>query len=594
MIIQRLISVKRWLFLSTLIFVSTLFVIFQYAVVSNTRNIIESWLQSESNNLKEGLLLPVLTKAERLVNNSDQLQGFVVLDLSGNSERPRQLIRVGQSFDFEFDSKAIGHGAIMTSTTGLFSFVIAYPLPNLKLIVFKSKPTFWVPLIIVIGTLLLIYILIMWLLIRVEASRRFNLFKIALESLSNLSGNVDFLRKESPGFTRVWEEANLLLKRQSDELARVSGEMSRAEIAKQVAHDIRSPLSALNIIIGSIGEVPEARRIIIRNAVNRINDIANELLQKSKDSTMRAGIVVNDVPDSEGSVDCQLLSPLIDSIVSEKRIQYRELKDVVIEVDLSHGYGLFAQISESELKRVISNLVNNSIEAFSDRSGKIVIALRNYNRYVNIIIQDNGQGMPVEILKSLGEKGVSFGKANSQSGSGMGVYHAKKAIESAGGKFEVQSREGVGTVISMSLIKINPPDWFVEKLMFFSNMQVVTLDDDLSIHQLWQRRFEELGVSDNGILHRQFTSISEFKIWFESQNIEVVKKLKNILVLIDYEFLNQESNGLDLVEAFGISEIAILVTSRFDERQLRTRCQKLGLKLIPKPMAGIVPNDIRM
>jgi signal transduction histidine kinase len=55
-----------------------------------------------------------------------------------------------------------------------------------------------------------------------------------------------------------------------------------SEVASQVAHDIRSPLSALNMVSSELGEVPEEKRLLIRNSIQRINDIANDLLAKGK------------------------------------------------------------------------------------------------------------------------------------------------------------------------------------------------------------------------------------------------------------------------------------------------------------------------
>jgi len=53
-----------------------------------------------------------------------------------------------------------------------------------------------------------------------------------------------------------------------------------SELSAQVAHDIRSPLAALDSSLNDISQLPEEKRIIIRNAINRIRDIANNLLEK--------------------------------------------------------------------------------------------------------------------------------------------------------------------------------------------------------------------------------------------------------------------------------------------------------------------------
>ncbi len=69
------------------------------------------------------------------------------------------------------------------------------------------------------------------------------------------------------------------------------------------------------------------------------------------------------------------------------------------------------------------------------------------------MVSDNGKGIPSHILARLGEHGISYGKKGTESGSGLGIYHAKKTVEEWGGKFEVRSREGIGTAIEIKLPK---------------------------------------------------------------------------------------------------------------------------------------------
>ena len=129
------------------------------------------------------------------------------------------------------------------------------------------------------------------------------------------------------------------------------------ELASQVAHDIRSPLSALNMMVSTMKDLPEDKRLILRGAVQRINDIANGLLKHGKDPMGSANTQIN-------VAEPTMLVALLDNIVSEKRVQYRDKINVEIEGNLAKGYGLFSEVNPTELSRVISNLVNNLIEAF--------------------------------------------------------------------------------------------------------------------------------------------------------------------------------------------------------------------------------------
>src|ERR1044072_9503225 len=103
-------------------------------------------------------------------------------------------------------------------------------------------------------------------------------------------------------------------------------------MGRQVAHDLRSPLSALNMVTGSLnGQLAEQQRVIIRAATQRINDIANGLLGPA------AGV------SKDRNTKTEMLIPLIEGVLSEKRAQFREKLDVDIQSDLSQGYGLFAE-----------------------------------------------------------------------------------------------------------------------------------------------------------------------------------------------------------------------------------------------------------
>jgi signal transduction histidine kinase len=364
------------------------------------------------------------------------------------------------------------------------------------------------------------------------------------------------------------------------------------DVSMQVSHDLRSPLSALNSMLGQLSQIPEAQRVMMRSAIQRMNDIANQLLDKGKQVQKQINSNSTEPFESQpvNKFSTQLLSPLIDSILSEKRTLFRDKQGVELEADLNQGYGLFAKINAIELKRTISNLITNAVEALPNNIGKVIVAVKKSNDVeVSIIITDNGKGIPEHILKKLGEMGVTHGKEGTQSGSGLGVYHAKKTVEESGGQFIIQSREGSGTTITMIFNKATAPKWFVEKLTLTPGMVVTSLDDDISIHQIWKGRFESKKVSEFDIEHMTFTSGPDFKTWVTSQ-AHVAKSAR--LYLVDYELLNQNATGLDIIEGLGIGAHAILVTSRYEEDRIRERCERLGVRLIPKAMAGFVPIEI--
>jgi signal transduction histidine kinase len=370
--------------------------------------------------------------------------------------------------------------------------------------------------------------------------------------------------------------------KQQDEERQIRARLEASSLlAKQVSHDIRSPLSALNMVLGTLGEIQEEKRILIRDSVRRINDIANNLLEKGK-----SGGAADSQPG--GSVD--LIPAVIDSIVSEKRTQFRHLSSIEIDANLTQSYGLFAWIDSANLKRALSNLINNSVEAIQSAqqgSGRVEIGVSSIlvdgAESVLVSIGDNGMGIPLEIIERLGQEGVTFGKKGTDSGSGLGFAYSKQVIEEMGGKIRIESKLGQGTKVSLLLPRKRAPDWFVDSLVIEPGTKIISLDDDTSIHQLWKGRIEPLLGSAADFVG--FTSGVAFKNWYAHHTNE------KLCLLFDFELLNQAQSGLDIIEELDLRQ-AILVTSRYDEDQVRVRCRRLGIHIIPKGMAGCLPIKI--
>lgn len=362
---------------------------------------------------------------------------------------------------------------------------------------------------------------------------------------------------------------------------RLEKEATLGSLAAQVSHDIRSPLSALSMVTQALTEIPEEKRLIIRSATQRINDIANELLQQSKRSRAEP---LNEQSSATSESEPVMLIAALDTIISEKRVQYKDQKDIEIVADLNHGYGLFVKVNAKELSRVISNLVNNAVEAL-EIPGRIVIAVRSNKDSASIIVNDDGKGMPPEILSRVGERGLSYGKDDSQSGSGLGLFHATEFAKSSGGKISIQSAIGAGTMVTITLPRAPTPTWFADKIIIEPETTLVTVDDDPTIHKVWSERFSSPALADLGITRMEFLRPDLFSDWFKTKGVIS----KHVLFLVDYEFVGHSLNGLELIEKLAIGKNSILVTSRHDDSKVRATAARLGTQILPKSLTPCVP-----
>ncbi len=402
-----------------------------------------------------------------------------------------------------------------------------------------------------------------------------------------LSGNIEAFAKITGGdevaaLARSFASLIESLKASQFRLTELRKSEALSLAAAQVAHDIRSPLSALNLVTSSLDNISEEKRLIIRNAASRINDIANNLLARRKgpDSTPK------EISIEYEQVETVMLSSLVDAIVSEKRIQNCENLRIDIEADFSQSYGLFVSVVPSELNRAISNLVNNAIEAIEHKTGKITIGVKSGSDSTDIIIEDNGKGIPANVLSKLGKESITFGKTGTSSGHGLGFSQAKAAIDFANGNLTVESEEGVGTTVTIQLPKVKPPGWFADRILVHRHGTLVSVDDDRTIHQIWANRLRTIRFADCEIRHLTFSSPDRFKAWLESEPTAA-----EAFFLIDHEFAGKQETGLKIISQLRIASRAILVSSRATETEIQASAVRSGVRLLPKSLASLIPLE---
>lgn len=335
---------------------------------------------------------------------------------------------------------------------------------------------------------------------------------------------------------------------------KISASDSLIKISRQVSHDIRSPLAALNVALEDISSLPEKNRLILKMAIQRIQDIANNLLKNSQ---------VNDSP----KIISSLLYPILDEILSEKRIQYKSQSNLSISGSFNQSQ-LFAEINPPLLKQIISNLINNSVEAIDNAQGHIELILFQQNGQAVIEITDNGRGIPKEIINDLGVKNISYGKQSSlTSGFGIGVKHAFDTIKSWSGTINVLSRVGVGTTFKISLPLAITPEWFVNEIRLNPNHVILILDDDQEIHQVWDKKFEEFSLE-----RHHFYNSNKLREWIQNNPDS------DFILLSDHELIGESTTGLELIEQLGIQNRSILATSHYQDIVK----QNSAIKAIPK------------
>lgn len=332
--------------------------------------------------------------------------------------------------------------------------------------------------------------------------------------------------------------------------------IAKAEIARVVRHNLRTPLAALMRIPERLPASASEEKDLLKVTTNQIYELVGSL-DESKPYELSKNQDLN----------------IYDTLLSAKQ----ELKEV-IPAHIEFKFDIEDMVSSDlvkhipfELRSILSNLVVNSLEAINGK-GKIIIKAYEYLDQLAIKVSDNGSGIPLQVVNQIFDKDFSHNKKH---GSGIGLYHAKQFIDEWGGNIEVESLEGLGTTFTITLPVFAKTPWFLPRLKMKESSQVFVLDDQQSALMLWKQKFKEL----------QNTSQKLNQVYLFDQ-IEEFNSKSNLfdndsIFLVDYD-LGKDINGLDVLSSVSQSYVRCLVTGHFDDAEIREKCAQSGIYLIPK------------
>jgi len=473
-------------------------------------------------------------------------------DCTSNYFGFKKLIKICHNFPIEYSNKNLGTIFLSKEINSFYSLFSELNMP----ILFGILVFFLFSILLLVRKFMKeeVIVPIKNLVLNLEENFDFDRIKVKSMEWTILSGAIGEYKKKILNYAS----------QQSETAKDLQKEKMMSEITAQLAHDIRSPLSALDMIAAHIPELDEEKRILIRNATARIHNIANNLLDRNFNRS--------------NNVSTHMFSSLIRSVIFEKREQYKSKTQISIYENVTEkSYGTFAKIDINDFKRILSNLIDNSVQAIF-QSGFVTIGLSQTKENVVIEVSDNGKGIAREFVDKVTVKGFS----QKENGSGLGLYFVSQKIAELQGELKIVSTVDVGTSISIILRKEPPPLWFVSEIKIYEDKEYIILDDDESIHKMWQSKF--IGVAKHQIKMKHFEDEQSFREWFRNSD-----KANRRLYLFDYELIGNKNTGLDILEKLEITEDAILVTSHYENEEIQKRCERIGVRMIPKDMAGFVP-----
>ncbi len=336
-----------------------------------------------------------------------------------------------KQIDFEYSDGIKGNILIITSMVKM--------VPELKGMIFDMMISVVLILIFTAG------MLVMWIYKGIFNPIR----KLQMAAENIKEGNLDFTLEpenndEIGALCQSFEEMRKRLRDSAEE--KISNEKENKVLISNISHDLKTPITAIKGyvegIIDGVADTPEKMDKYIRTIYNKANEmdtLINELTLYSKIDTNRIPYNFSRLNVAEYFDDCveELSLDLEAKNIGLAYFNYIEDSSVQIIAD------------PEQLKRVINNVIGNSVKYLDKEKGFINMRIRDVGDFIQVEIEDNGKGIAAKDLPYIFDRfyRTDASRNSATGGSGIGLSIVKKIVEDHGGSIWATSKEHTGTIM---------------------------------------------------------------------------------------------------------------------------------------------------
>ncbi len=226
----------------------------------------------------------------------------------------------------------------------------------------------------------------------------------------------------------------------------VNLEEAKSRFTSKVAHEMKSPLAAVQGFVKAILSVPDMPR-----------EQLTELLQRCSERVDGMAQLVRDLLDLSRAETIPLrahepvaLGEIVSQVVDENQV-HADRAQVSLAVDVAADVPAILA-DRDDLLCLVGNLVTNAIK-YNRPGGSVTISLRAQGDQVRLEVADTGLGIPPEVLPRLGEE---FYRVNTPDrkhivGTGLGLSLVRRTVEAYGGHLDIYSKLGEGSAFTVWL-----------------------------------------------------------------------------------------------------------------------------------------------
>lgn len=228
---------------------------------------------------------------------------------------------------------------------------------------------------------------------------------------------------------------------------------AKSEFLANISHELRTPLNAIigfseimqQGMFGSLGSEKYVEYCSdIHHSGNYLLGVINDILDMSRIEA--------------GQLDLSVEAVDVEEVVGEAtRIMGASASEKGILVAAGITPNLKLNVDRRAMKQILLNLLSNAVK-FTPQGGRVTVRARAEHGGIVLAVEDTGIGIPKKEISRLGQPFVQVENqfTKSHKGSGLGLAIARSLIHLHGGRMEIQSEVGVGTVVTVHMLN-EPP-----------------------------------------------------------------------------------------------------------------------------------------
>ena len=227
----------------------------------------------------------------------------------------------------------------------------------------------------------------------------------------------------------------------AEKLARSERESAWREMARQVAHEIKNPLTPMKL---SVQHLRKSWKESLPDWEKRLDKFTSTMIEHIDNLSAIAGAF------SDFAKMPQKLEEKVDlaEAITKSIDLFSDIDNIIISFHPTRKEPCYVLADKNQLIRVFNNLIQNAVQAIGKEPGGLIdVSVETVNGFYRIKVMDNGPGIAPDMM----DKIFSPSFTTKSSGMGLGLALVKNIIIEAGGEIDFESSYGKGTVFIIQL-----------------------------------------------------------------------------------------------------------------------------------------------